>query len=94
MLAAGSRRSRGVIPFDRLSRAQQPFGDAARALASSKGKGGCARLPMAGDKLLAEIAPGPIGQELKKEGAASRARACALLERGGTHRSASASTTP
>jgi hypothetical protein len=51
MLAAGSGRSEGVIPLDRLSRAQQPFGDAVRALlASSKGKGGCARLPMAGDK--------------------------------------------
>ena len=85
MLAAGSRRSKGVIPLDKLSRAQQPFGDAARALlASSKGKGGCARLPMASDKLLAEIAPGPIGQEVKKDGAASRDRACALLERGGT----------
>ena len=85
MLATGSRRSSGMIRLDQLSRAQRPFGDAARALlASSKGKGGCARLPMAGDKLLAEIAPGPIGQELKKEGAASRDRACALLERGGT----------
>jgi hypothetical protein len=85
MLAAGSRRSSGMISLDQLSRAQQPFGDAARALlATSKGKGGCARLPMAGDELLAEIAPGPIGQELKKEGAASRDRACALLERGGT----------
>ena len=85
MLAAGSRRSNGVTPLDQLSRAQRPFGDAARALlASSKGKGGYARLPMAGDKLLAEIAPGPIGKELKKEGAASRDRACALLERGGT----------
>lgn len=84
MLATGSRRSSGVIPLDKLSRAQRPFGDAVRALlASSKGKGGCARLPMADDKLLAEIAPGPIGQEVKKEGAASRDRACALLERGG-----------
>ena len=84
MLGAGSRRSKGVIPLDKLSRAQRPFGDAARALlASSKGKGGCARLPMAGDKLLAEIAPGPVGEELKREGAAGRDRACALLERGG-----------
>lgn len=84
VLTAGSRRSGGMIPLDKLSRAQRPFGDAVRKLlAASKGKGGCARLPMADDKLLAEIAPGPIGQEVKREGAASRDRACALLERGG-----------
>lgn len=84
-LATGSRRLSGMIPLDRLTRVQQPFGDAARALlVASKGKGGCEKLPMASDKLLAEIAPGPIGQELKKEGDVTRYRACALLERGGT----------
>ena len=39
---------------------------------------------MASEKLLAEIAPGPIGQEVKREGRESRDRACALLERGDT----------
>ncbi len=83
VLAAGSRRSSGLTHIDGLSRSQQPFGDAARALlAASKGKGGCARLPMASDKLLAEVAPGPIGEELKE--GATRDRACALLERRGT----------
>jgi hypothetical protein len=85
MLATGSRRSSNITPLDKLTGSQKPFADAVRALlTASHGKGGCARLPMASDKLLADIAPGPIGQELKKEGADSRDRACALLERGGT----------
>jgi len=85
MLGTGSRRVSGMIPLDRLTRVQQPFGDAARALlVASKGKGGCAKLPMASDKLLAEIAPGPIGQELKRDSDNTGYRACALLERGGS----------
>ncbi len=85
MLGTGSRRSTGMMPVNKLTRSQKPFGDAARALlAASKGKGGCARLPVASDKLLADIAPGPIGEELKKEGGDTRDRACALLERGGS----------
>jgi hypothetical protein len=72
----------GAIPLDELTPAQQPFGDVASALlAASKGRGACAKLPMAGEQLLREIAPGPIGEELKREGT-RKSQACAALARG------------
>jgi hypothetical protein len=79
--APGAKKD-GAIPIDKLTPAQQPFGDVARALlAASKGRGGCARLPMAGEQLLREIAPGPIGEEVKREGTRT-SHACAALARG------------
>jgi hypothetical protein len=69
-------------PYDKLTGAQKPFADAAKAiLAAAKAKGSCVKLPSVDDKLMAEIAPGPIGEEARRKVGKLDETKCGAFER-------------
>jgi hypothetical protein len=78
------RWSSGAKAIESLTGAQKPFADGARALlASAAKKDSCLKLPMVSDKLLGEIAPGPIGEEAKRKSKLD-AITCGAFERAKT----------
>lgn len=99
MLVHATTRSSGILairtstdrwgesarPIDQLTGAQKPFADAAKALlAAGKAKGSCVKLPAVDDKLMAEIAPGEIGEEARRKVGKLDADKCGAFERAKT----------